>query len=272
MLFLIFAIISSTTIGNLLTIFNKNKNTHILLIFLGNYFIASIFSIVTNSEPMSNVGFLEVGLGSFTGFLFLAGFITYQRSIVSNGLSLSVGAMRFSLIVPTLLSVILFGERLGMFKIAGILIVLFSFGLFTDMKNPRKLILLLVLFAIIGVSDLNLKLYENYGLDSSGLFLVFLFGAAFVFNLILVLVKKIKFSWLSILFGFILGVPNQLTTKFFLLGLQKIDGSIAYPIFAGGVMLASILSDVVIWRKRFNKKQILALCLMVSGLVLLNIT
>jgi len=50
-----------------------------------------------------------------------------------------------------------------------------------------------------------------------------------------------------------------------------VSGAIAYPFYAGGVMLASILSDMIFWKKKFNKKQIIGLLLMMLGIIIINI-
>jgi len=69
----------------------------------------------------------------------------------------------------------------------------------------------------------------------------------------------------------ILGIPNRLTTKNFLDALQEIPASIVYPMFAASVVVLGIFSDVIIWKKRFNVKQWIALVIMVVGIGLLYI-
>ena len=76
---------------------------------------------------------------------------------------------------------------------------------------------------------------------------------------------------ISFALGMILGIPNQLTTKFFLLALKEIPAAISYPFFAGSVALLCVLSDIVIWKKKFGVVQKFSLALLTIGIILLNI-
>ena len=98
-------------IGNLLILFNRDERADIFLIFLGNYCVASIFSLAVLERPFALMHKFDLGLGMATGLLFLVNFLIYRRNIQLNGLSLSVSTMRVSLLIPTMISLIFFNDE-----------------------------------------------------------------------------------------------------------------------------------------------------------------
>lgn len=271
MINLFFSIIASALIGNLLFFYKKDKHLQILQVFLGNYFLASLFSLAANNTPMTAIRPFDIIMGAVTGFLFLANFIVYQKNISVNGLSLSVGVMRISLIIPTFVSIFFFAEQIQLLNYLAIGIILFSFAFQTETRSLHNLFWIIFLFAITGLTDSMLKIYDVHGLPQDGAFVFFLFGSAFVFNLIWIAVQKRRFVVKYFLYGMILGIPNQLTTRFFLNSLENVKAAIAYPLFASSVVLITVLCDLLIWKKRFNPKQRIAYALLILGIVFLNL-
>lgn len=271
MIYLILSILCSVLIANLLMVFNRRKDNDIVVIFLGNYFVAAIFSLLNSRRAIVNINWLELAFAAFAGFLFLYNFFVYHKSIVINGLSLSVGVMRTALIIPVLLSVLIFADRLSLLSGIGILIVLASFWLLSEKQKLRNIIWIGALFLITGATDISLKIVSVFGKMDQNLYLYFLFSAAYVFTLIWIIWQKRQIKWQSILFGFALGIPNQLSSLFFLKALQIVAAPVAYPIVASGVVLISIISDIVFWRRRYTLKQRFAFVLLILGIVFLNL-
>ncbi|KQC10546.1 MAG: hypothetical protein APR54_03085 [Candidatus Cloacimonas sp. SDB] len=203
---------------------------------------------------------------------FLINFIIYRRNIQYNGLSLSVSTMRISLLIPTVISLIFFGDQIGFINYLGIGIVLFAFIFVTEFKSFHNLLFLFLLFVITGLSDTSLKIYDESGVGHEDLFVFFLFASAFISNLIWVILKGKKLIWKYFCFGLILGIPNQLTTKLFLLSLATIPAPIAYPLFASSVVLICVIADILIWKKRYSLQQKYAYAIMIAGIVFLNIS
>jgi drug/metabolite transporter (DMT)-like permease len=272
MIFLLLSILCSALIGNLLILFDKDKKADILLIFLGNYFLASIFSLTVLKTSLSQASSFDIGLGSITGMFFLINFIIYRRNIQYNGLSLSVSTMRISLLIPTVISLIFFGDQIGFINYLGIGIVLFAFIFVTEFKSFHNLLFLFLLFVITGLSDTSLKIYDESGVGHEDLFVFFLFASAFISNLIWVILKGKRLIWKYFCFGLVLGIPNQLTTKLFLLSLATIPAPIAYPLFASSVVLICVIADILIWKKRYSLQQKYAYAIMIAGIVFLNIS
>ncbi len=270
MLYLFISIICSATIGNLLYLFKKDKDIKILQIFLGNYFIALIFSAFMNKTPLGQIGYFDVFWGMLTGFLFLVNFLCYQKNIKINGLSLSVGTMRISLIIPILFALIVFKEMLFITNYIGILIIIVAFVIVMETKKFHSIAWLLLLLTLTGLAESSLKIYEVFGLPQKGGYLFFVFTSAFIFNAIWLLFEKQKIHWKSIGYGLVLGIPNMLTSKFLLKALGEIPATFVFPFSASAVVIITVLADIFIWRKQFSTKRRISFALIVVGIFLLN--
>lgn len=272
MINLLFAIFCSVLIGNLLVIFTRNRDNDLRYIFLGNYIVAALFSLVTALPQGISFSRFDFWFGALTGFLFLSNFIIYQKNIVVNGLSLSVGTMRVAVIIPTLMAVVLFADKLSLLNMVGIFIILAAFVSVTDTKSLRNLFWLIFLFFISGFTESTLKIYSELGNSNQNPFLIVIFTSAGVFTLIWIAVEQRKFHLQSLIRGFALGIPNQLSSLFFLLGLKTVPATVAYPFYASGIVLLSIMSDILIWKRLFTVKQRLALAMLFSGVLLVSLS
>ena len=271
MIYLLFSILCSVAIANLLTWYNKDKQIDIYYIFAGNYLVASLFSWGTNGVAISEAGGLEYGLGITAGLIFLINFLIYQKNIIKNGQSIAVGIMRVSLIIPTLLSILIFSESLYIVKYLAIALIIAAFMRLSFTGHIRSLGLALLLFFVTGLNDSFMKVYNETGLQDPSLFIAILFTSALCFTVLMILVRKRSFNMKSILLGLLLGIPNQLTTKFFMDSLTSIPASIAYPLLASGVVLLAVVTDACIWKRKFSSKAVFAYLILLIGIIFLNI-
>ncbi len=271
MFYLILSVLCSALIANLLMVSGRRTEISMLPIFLGNYFVASLLSFHSLDSDMAFPTGFDLCFGVFTGALFLGNFWVYQKSIVHNGLSLSVGAMRIAMIVPILLAVVMFSESISTANLLGIAIGMAAFSLKANPKELHKLLWIVGLFVISGLTDASLKIYKEMGSGNEALFVYIIFSTAFVLTLTAIIRNKLSFSYKSVLFGCLLGVPNRLSTVFFLKGLDTIPAAIAYPTVAISIVLLSIVSDIVLWKKRVSKRDVLLWMLLVLSLLLLNV-
>jgi len=271
MFYLSLAVLCSVLIGNLLVVFTRNNKSDLRYIFLGNYIVASLFSLVSAIPQGISFSGFDLWFGALTGLLFLVNFVIYQKNISVNGLSLSVGTMRVAVIIPTLMAVLLFTDTLNVINLLGIVIIIIAFISVTDAKSLRNLFWLIFLFLISGFTESTLKVYNEMGNPNQNPFLIAIFASAGLFTLMWILLEQRKLHWQSLFRGFALGIPNQLSSLFFLLGLKTVPATVAYPFYASGVVLFSILCDFFIWKKIFTVKQRLALVLLVIGVTLISL-
>jgi len=271
MIFILLSILCSVIIANMLLLFARGKKVDILLIFLGNYLLATVFSYIQIPAGSLSIGPFEILFGFLTGFLFLYNFFVYQKNIDLNGMSISVGVMRVAVIIPTFISVLFFADRINSFNLLGLLVIVAAFWSITERNSIRQFVWLIILFIVSGLTDSTLKIYAELGRSNQTPFVFILFLSAFICTLFWVWKAKRPFSWQYILYGMALGIPNQLSTRFFLKGLEKVPATLAYPLTASSIVLLSIICDLLFWRRIFSFKERLALILLLFGIVLINI-
>ena len=270
MIFIILSILCSVTIGNLLQYFSKDKQLDIMTVFLGNYLFAAIFSYLQKSPGALKFGLFEIIFGFITGFFFLFNFFILQKNIKINGLSLSVGVMRVAVIIPTVMSVIFFADTIGFVNALGVLVIIAAFFFIMETQSLHNFLWICLLFVIAGFTDSTMKIYAELGKADQTPFIFMLFSSAFLCTFIWKLIFNRKFVLKYLLFGVVLGIPNQLSTRFFMMGLDTVPAPIAYPLTASSIVVLSIISDIFLWKRMFTMKQRIALGLLVFGILMLN--
>lgn len=278
MLFLLLAILSSSTIAILMRI-SSNRISANLSMLAVNYLICSVLGAAyTGFRPVSpeHPGFaITVWLGVISGFLYLGGFVLCQHNTRKNGIVLTSIFMKLGLLVPVIMSLLLFREVPSTNQIIGFCIAVFAIVLINLKKEGSgngsgwSLILMLLM---CGGSDAMSKVFERLGpAKLADSYLFFCFAVACLLCAGLVLYKKEKPGIPEILFGSLIGIPNFFSAKFLLGALTKLPAVVVYPSFSVATVLIVTLSGVVVFRERLSKMQWGALAAIVTALVFLNI-
>ena len=215
-------------------------------------------------------------LGILDGFLFLSGFVLLQWSIRRNGVVLSATFQKLGLLVSMLVSVICFGERPALwhwfaFCVALAAIVLMNYRPGGEKAGSMGGLLLLLLSC--GGCDAMSKVFEVYGSTAlSGHFLLYTFLTALGLCILLTIVRRQglpgKAEWV---FGLIVGIPNYFAAKFLLASLVTLPAVIVYPVYSVATLLAVTFAGIALFRERLEKRQWLAMGMILLSLVLLNI-
>jgi len=214
-------------------------------------------------------------MGLVNGVLYLAGFLLLQRNIRCNGVVLSSTFLKLGLLVSMVVSVLFFRERpvfwqwLGFFlAVAAIVLINYRPG---GKQADSKWGLLLLLLAG-GGGDAMSKVFEELGNPAlSNHFLLYTFLTAFGLCAILFGLKREKAGIREVFFGLLIGIPNFFSAKFLLAALKTVPAVIVYPVCSVGTILVVTMAGVLLFRERLEKKQWLALGMILMALVLLNI-
>ena len=137
MIYLLLAIISSCTISVVMRLSSKwVSNSYGMLCW--NYLICLCVSLF----HQGNIPHLTINstltMGFMQGLLYLVSFVLYQRNIAQNGMILSGLFMKLGLIVPILLSVILFHEIPSIIQIVGIILAFLAMFLMNYEKGNQQ--------------------------------------------------------------------------------------------------------------------------------------
>lgn len=278
MLFLCLAILSSSAISLLMRVSSGKVSAKLSMLGV-NYLVCTLlaagyagFEVLRPEVP----GFsATLGMGALNGILFLGGFVLFQWNTRRNGMVLTSIFMKLGLLVPMVLSVLVFREQPTWTQITGFCIALLAIGLINFKKEGSGGRLgwqLLLMLLMCGGADAMSKVFEVLGPAAlSDQFLFYTFAMALVLCGVLVMCKKEKPGIRELLYGAAIGIPNFLASKFLLLSLNKLPAVVVFPSFSIATMLFATLAGVVFYKERPSGLQWLALIGIVAALFLLNV-
>lgn len=278
MVYLCLAVLSSTAISFIMRI-STNKISARLSMLGINYLVCSLLGAVYagfNLLPAgaSGLGFTAI-VGAVSGILYLGGFVLFQWNTAKNGIVLSSIFMKLGLLVPMVLSVLLFGEFPTIVQMIGFCIAVFAILLINFRKEKaegRFLLPLVGMLLICGGADVMSKVFEAWGPAAlSEQFLFYTFAVAMILCTLLVVYKKERPGIRELLFGAAIGIPNFFSAKFLLLSLNHLPAVVVFPSFSIGTMLLTTVAGVCFFKERLQKLQWIALCAIILALLLLNI-
>lgn len=258
----------SLTIAHLLKL-TQSRQLRMLNTLTVNYLIAFIFAFSVGSINLtdSENSYLSLYLLVFcviVGAFFIGNFVVYGKSVHTNGVGITIAAMRLSLLIPVLLSVLLYGEYLGILKILGIVLVFGALLLLIPRRKSVKIgsmdvsWLLLIIFLLSGCADASLKIYnEEFRQNLNELmFMGIIFAGAFVIGLILCAIRGGPLiTKKEALLGAAIGIPNLYSSVFLIYALEGISGPVAFSVVNTINVLGGTLLGLLIWSDRVSTKQ-----------------
>ncbi len=278
MLYLGLAIASSALVSIIMRISEKYVQGNVgMLVF--NYVMclgmAGFYTGFENVWPQDAGSFTALGMGLFNGILYLLGFVLLQINVKKNGVVLSATFMKLGLLVPMIVSVVLFRELPSLVQSVGFLLAIAAIILInfeqeeTSMEFKAGLFLLLLAG---GGGDAMSKIYEELGNPAySEQFLLYTFGAALVLCAALVLYRREHPGCADLLFGMLIGIPNFFSARFLLKSLQSLSAVIVYPTYSVATLVVITLAGVCFFKERLGKRQWIAVGVIFLSLILLNL-
>lgn len=278
MLNLLLAIASSALVSITMRL-SETKIKNNLAMLAVNYimcsFLAWAYTGFASWFPAEAGRQASVLMGSINGVLYLAGFVLLQRNIQTNGVVLSSTFIKLGLLVSMVVSVLFFGERPEIWQWLGFALAVAAIVLMNYRPEEGKsgsMVSLLLLLLAGGGGDAMSKVFEELGNPVlSGHFLLYTFLMAFALCINLFRIKGEKAGKWEWLFGLLVGVPNFFSAKFLLGALTDIAAVIVYPVYSVATILAVTVTGVLVFREKLERKQWLALGMILVALVLLNI-
>lgn len=260
----------------------ETRNLRMLNVLTVNYLAAGIFAFSAGGLPPVQPDFSASAplllFSIVTGALFIANFVVYSKSIHLNGMGVSVAAMRLSLLVPVLVSIMLYQEVLSVTKFSGLLLVFAAMALLLPQKknirfkNINAAWLLLIIFLLAGFADASLKVYEEeFSLRINELgFMGLVFICAFLIGLILSIARKGPLITREEFFmGALIGIPNLYSSVFLIYALQGMDGAVAYPVVNILNVTGGVLLGLWWWSDRVSQWQWMGIGIAIAAIVLL---
>jgi len=258
---LLLTIICSTSIVLILK-YSDTKKSNPVLLLCGNYFTASVISLillVSETKPVySTATFL---FGAALGLLFFIGFFIFAIAVSKAGASLPAVSSRLSVIIPAGLSVIIYNEIPSLFQLSGLILSLFTIFLFyfsirkfsAGSFKPADYFYLILLLIAIGTNDFCFKIFQGWRpAEEKNYFIFIIFSFAFLYSFSYLIFKKIRMEYRTIAAGLILGIPNVLSSYFMLDALYSLPAVIVYPSVNIGIIVLTSLAAFLIWKEKLN--------------------
>ena len=278
MIYLLFAILSSAMVSVVMRL-STDRVKHNVAMLAVNYLmclaLAAAYTGAGGLFPASPSLGQTLGMGTIHGALYLASFVLLQGNVKRNGVVLSATFMKLGLLVPMVVSVLLFGEKPELLQLVGFLGALAAIMLInlekdaTAMGSRLGLILLLIGG---GSGDAMSKVFEELGDTSlSEQFLLYTFAAALILCIVLMALKKQRPGAAEFFWGALIGIPNFFSAKFLLRSLEDVTAVVAYPTYSVATMLVISLAGVLAFRERLGRRQWIALGIILVSLALLNL-
>ena len=242
-----------------------------------NYFTGAVLSFLLLEDKgrlIVNDGGISLGLSMINGVFFVATLVIIQQSILKNGAPLTTTFNRLGILLPTVLSALLFGEIPGIVTIVGLSLCVFAI-IFMNLgkKEERPVFVsgLLLIFILGGMADFLSKIYSrSFSKENQTYFVLYTFSAAFLISVVIFLRSKQKMTIRDIVIGIGVGIPNQLTTLLILWASMKLPAYIVYPTYSAGLIVLVNIINYVVFREKLNRRQYMATGLIGLGLILIN--
>ena len=278
MIYLLLALLCSATITVCMRLSEKYRQNPISMLAV-NYLVCSLLAVAFSGQwtlfPKDAGLPTTLLLGGICGVLFLSSFMLLQWNVSRNGVALPATFMKLGVLVPTLLSALVFGEELTLLRILGVIVAVAAILLMQDKAQKEAGGSMLGLIALLlsgGLSDFMSKLYEELGAPNlKDQFLLYTFLVALILSVVLCLIRKETLRWQDALFGVLLSVPNYLSTRFLLLSLNHLPAVVVFPSFSAGTIVLATLAGILLFKEKLTTRKGLALVVILAALVLLNL-
>jgi uncharacterized membrane protein len=268
----------SIAVALILKISEEARGNRLLLIGV-NYTVAAVLAFLLTRGDIYWPGWKAFTLGASAGVDFVLGFLLMLSGMAMGPLAVPVTVMRLSVAVPIVASIMIWGERPGLYPAIGIVLGIFAMILFgsglsdgrsRETTTGRYWFVIVSLFLVMGAGDLLLKTYREVIPGMDRIFFTFiLFTTAAVMVWILVLKNGVSFNIKTFLLGALLGVPNLYSTIFMLKALETVPASRAFPFVNLTVIFISTLIGFAIWKERLGRVALIGLVLAAIAIVLL---
>ena len=277
MIYLILSILGCSGMALMLKL-AEEKHIDQLPLMAVNYFAAA--AIATFQVPYASIVFsdsnfmLTLAMAVLSGAIYLLVLYLCQYNVRINGAILASTFMQLGVVIPIAFSFILWKESPDTSQIIGIILSVLAVVLISYKKGEKRktaLALLLLLLASAGFSDSLPKMFNMLDLPKmEGSYMALTFSAAFIFCLILVVVKKKRFRVDSLWAGCLLGIANYFSSWFLLKSVGVLPSFIVYPCYSVLSIAIVAVVSVIVFKEVLSRTQGIGIGILLAAIILLN--
>lgn len=287
MIYLFLSIFFSTFILIIFRMFKRyGIDTFQAIVF--NYLIAFLVGFGIYGDQWESQHLHEgswIPFAFIIGGLFISLFLLMGKSSQENGIGITSVTVKMSLAIPVTMAIFLYQEQVYLAKIAGIILALIGVFLITFRRSkerkagtPKNVFYLLILFVGSGILDTLLNYVERVasGDLSLALFSAIGFGIAGIIGMVVLAIRLFmgtqRLHIRNILGGIVLGVPNFFSIYYLMMAVrQDMDDSITYALNNVGIVMASFLLGIVLFKETTTALKITGVAVSIASILLLTL-
>jgi len=279
MLFLVLAVLSSVTVAASIKV-SENAGRNRISVALINYCIAAVVMfILWLLHGAVSVSGITVVCGVYAGITWVVALVLMMYAIQRIGIAISSAVVRMAVLLPTILSIVIWFEIPSTLQICGIALAAISILLLSlkVVRHENKfhlpdVIMVLGVWVTSGAAQLASKLYAELcpAREKDG-YLVILFIVAFGVAWIWLRITGRTVEKKDLGYGVAVGVPNALSGLFLVSALQVLPGILVYPATAAAGVLLTVILGIALWREKLGIKGALGIAAAIIALVLVNL-
>ncbi len=246
------------------------------LIFL---FSAIVFSYAIIGCPWQV--WVYAALGAVCSVLYQ---ITYIKALAIGNVSLTVLIVNLGLVINVLFSYFFYGDSISPLRFVGILLTIGTFFLSVDFKGntARKggnwilFVTMATLFSALGTIVMKVLGESEFSAYSraysSASYIIAAAGTFLLYGIISAKGEKktFKIGKKAILFAFAIGIILATYLMLNVYACSVVEGTFLFPTYAGGTIILSTLSGVILFKDKLNLRQVLSLILGIIAVVFIN--
>ncbi len=265
MKYLLLAILFSSLFPISLRIAEKlkfhSKTTIILNFLFGSFFSLAVFIIFTNPINIYPM-ILAFFLGIPTGIIYYSGLVLYQQTISKNGLSIAALFMKIAMVIPIILSIVIYFDRPTRNQYFGISLAVLAIIILNGGIKQFKGITptLLMLFLLSGIGDFASKIYQEMG--DMAYQTAFIFSTFLMASLLGIILNKktiiANLNPLNLLLGLIIGIINALSTYFIILTFNVMLASTAIVILNISIIIIVSTVGIILFKEKLKLNELFA--------------
>ena len=283
MLDLLLSILFSSLIFVIFKLFDTHKVQTIYAIIV-NYITACLVGILFYKKPIQlyEIPKNDWFYGTlFLGILFILVFNLMAKTSQRLGVSVASVATKMSFVIPVILGLILYNEKLSFFKTSGIVLALAAVYFASVKDTPRaiqkrSLLLPVMVFLGSGIIDASIKYMEENHVSTNEfpIFSATVFGAAACTGILFILLrsfkKPLKLNFKNVLGGIALGVPNFFSIFFLLRALQNetLNSASIFTLNNVAIVMFSTLLGIILFKEKISPKNWGGILLAVISIIL----
>ncbi len=259
--------------------------------------VQTLYAIIVNYLTACLVGFIlydgsvslhEIPTKSWfpvtlvMGMLFILIFNLMARTSQELGVSVASVATKMSLVIPVILGVLLYGEKLVGINILGIVLALAAVFFSSIKESPKRIKRTVIWLPILvflgsGIIDSSIKYLQAYHVQEAEFSLLSstIFAAAATSGLLFILVRKgrgqLDLNYRNIIGGVALGVPNFFSIFFLLRALENdfLNSASVFTVNNVAIVMLTTLLGIALFREKISTRNWAGISLAVVSIILI---